>query len=130
MKKDRRYYLAIGLGQYIVEGHTKSEALEEFNITRGKFDRVLNHLEFCNYKLYILAKQRLDQNTYFKAQKICEFICEGHTKIEASKQFSVGISTIDRAIETVHQKNYTLYQKTKNQLNKNQGISNPISTSV
>ena len=38
-RKNDRYYLAIWLGQYIVEGHTKVEALEEFDISRGAFDR-------------------------------------------------------------------------------------------
>ena len=127
MKKDKRYYLAIGIGQYIIEGHTKPEAISEFHITRGKFDSTLEHLQYCNYKLYILAKRKLDQSTYSRAQKICE----GHTKVEASKQFSVGTSTIDRAIEIIHEKNFALYNKTKQQLAKNQGISNPIiSTSV
>lgn len=118
-EKSERYYLAIGLGQYIIEGHTKSEALEEFGITRGKFDRTLEYLEIYNYKLYILAKQKLDQNMYPRAQKICEFIVAGHTKAQASKEFSVSVSTIDKAVETIHEKNLNLYTKTKKQLMKN-----------
>lgn len=118
-EKGSRYYLAIGIGQYIVEGHTKSESLEEFNISRGKFDRTLKYLEICNYKLYILAKRQLDQNMYSRAQKICEFIVAGHTKAQTAKEFSISISTIDRAIETIHEKNLYLYTKTKKQLMKN-----------
>lgn len=118
-EKGSRYYLAIGIGQYIVEGHTKSEALEEFGITRGKFDRTLESLERYNYNLYLRAKRQLDQNMYSRAQKICEFIVAGHTKTETSKQFSVSVSTINRSIETIHEKNLDLYTKTKKQLMKN-----------
>lgn len=128
IKKDRRYYLAIGLGQYIVEGHTKTEALEEFGITRGTFDRTIEYLEYCDYKLYILAKSKLNQNVYPKAQAVCEFIAAGHTRTEASKKFSIGLSTIDRYVETISDKNSELYQKVKEQLKKNANI--PTFTSV
>ena len=127
IRKNNRYYLAIGLGQYIIEGHTKIEALEEFDISRGTFDRAMEHLEFCNYKLYILAKSKLDQNMYLKAQAICEFIVAGHTKIEATKEFSTSLSSIDRCIEVIHNRNDELYQKVKKQLRQNMNISNSTS---
>lgn len=131
IQKNNRYYLAIGIGQYIIEGHTKFEALEEFNISRGKLDRTLEYLETCNYKLYVLAKQKLDQNMYPKAQKICEYISSGHTRSEASEQFSVSVSTIDKAVETIYEKNPDLYKKTKEQLMKNMSTSHtPTSISV
>ena len=127
VRKNDRYYLAIGLGQYIVEGHTKVEALEEFDISRSAFDRALEYLESCNYKLYILAKSRLNQNMYLKAQVICEFIVAGHTKIEATKEFSTSLSSIDRCIEVIHNRNDELYQKVKKQLRQNMNISNSTS---
>ena len=131
VQKNHRYYLAIGIGQYIVEGHTKSEAVEEFNISRRQLDRNLEYLESCNSKLYILAKRKLDQNRYSRAQKICEYISSGHTRSEASEQFSVSVSTIDKAVETIHEKNPDLYKKTKEQLMKNMSTSHtPTSISV
>lgn len=130
LKKDNRYYLTIGLGQYIVEGHTKVEALEEFGITRGTFDRTIEYLECCNYKLYILAKSKLNQNTYPKAQAVCEFIVAGHTRTEASKKFSISLSTIDRYVETIRYKNSDLYKKVKEQFKKNANMDIPTSTSV
>lgn len=130
VQKNNRYYLAIGIGQYIIEGHTKSEVLEEFNISRGKLDRTLEYLESCNYKLYILAKRKLDQNMYSRAQKICEYISSGHTRSEASEQFSVSVSTIDKAIETIHEKNFDLYTKTKKQLTKNKSTASTTPSSI
>lgn len=34
MAKDRRYYLAVDIAQYIVEGHSKREASQEFKVAK------------------------------------------------------------------------------------------------
>lgn len=142
IKKDSRYYLAIGIGQYIIEGHTKVEALEEFNISRRTFDNSLKRLADYNYKLYVLAKQKLNKNRGSNSQKavqkansraieICEFIVSGHTRAEASKKFSVSLSTVDNATKIVREKNPELYKKLKEQLLKNMYTSNtPNSISI
>lgn len=60
-EKSNRYYLAISVAEYIIEGHNKLQAMEEFDITRGTFDRLLEFLSTNNYSLYLKAKIQLSK---------------------------------------------------------------------
>lgn len=59
MVKDRRYYLAVDIAQYIVEGHSKREASQEFKIANRTIDRYLDSLQFSNEALYLKTKKAL-----------------------------------------------------------------------
>ena len=64
---------------------------------------------------------------YYLAIGLGQYIVEGHTKIEATKEFSTNLSSIDRCIEVIHNRNDELYQKVKKQLRQNMNISNSTS---
>lgn len=61
-KKTNRYYLAISVGQFITEGHTKAEACKEFDRKRGSIDRLIESLRYDDYKLYLKTKLQLNDN--------------------------------------------------------------------
>lgn len=72
MKGRERYNRALGVTEFIIEGHTEAEAAEEFGIaqTTVRSDlEFLFHYSGCSYveqeknsKLYIKAKKRLHDN--------------------------------------------------------------------
>ena len=64
-----KYYRAVGIAEFIIEGHTLDETKEEFRISKDTITRDLNFLLSClygnheyNIKLYIKAKQQLKKN--------------------------------------------------------------------
>ncbi len=68
--KEKRYYRAVGVAEFIVEGHTIAETEEEFGITKCTIQRDLQYLSHFGYgeelaknqKLFIRAKVQLKRN--------------------------------------------------------------------
>lgn len=115
---ERRYYLAVSVASYIIEdnGHTKVEAMNEFNITRGVFDRLFDFLKTHNLNLYLKAKNQLALNTCPRAANVARYLLNGHTKLEASEHFHESLDTIDECLQTINSLNEHLYNRIEAQL--------------
>jgi len=111
MVKDRRYYLAVDIAQYIVEGHSKREASQEFKIANRTIDRYLDSLQFSNEALYLKTKKALDQHRCSRSFKVCNYIAKGHSQSQAAKHIDLPPHIINQCIGTIKERNYSLYRK-------------------
>lgn len=74
----KRYYRAIEIAEFIVEGHTLSETADEFGLCKCTIQRELNYLVQSGYGeegnrnilLYKKAKIQLQKNKRFNARKV------------------------------------------------------------
>lgn len=82
MTRRERYNRAVGVAEFIIEGHTKNETAEEFGIAKTT---VYHDLEFLFYycsqsheereknrKLYLVAKKCLYDNQHNRNRKQSE----------------------------------------------------------
>lgn len=68
-KTRKKYNRAVGIAEFIIEGNTRKDAAEEFNVSTCTIERDLNFLACCeignpkrNLKLYAKAKEVLRHN--------------------------------------------------------------------
>lgn len=111
MAKDRRYYLAVDIAQYILEGHSKRETSQEFKIANGTIDRYLDSLQYSNDVLYLKTMKALDQHRCSRSFKVCTYIANGHSKSQAATHFDLPLYIINQCIGTIKERNYSLYRK-------------------
>lgn len=72
----KRYNRAVGIAEFIIEGNTKQETVEEFRVSRDTIDRDLEFLRTClwgdkegNLKLYTKAKKQFQKNSRAKKEQ-------------------------------------------------------------
>lgn len=111
MIKDRRYYLAVDIAQYIIEGHSKREASQEFKVANRTIDGYLDSLQSSNEVLYLKTMKALDQHRCSRSFKVCTYIANGHSKSQASNYFDLPPYIINQCIGTIKERNYSLYRK-------------------
>ncbi len=66
----KKYYRAVGVAEFIIEGHTIKQTTNEFRISSDTITKDLKYLVSCEYgnqkeniKLYVRAKKQLKQNS-------------------------------------------------------------------
>ena len=103
--------------KYLSEGHSQTEAKEEFGISVSTVNRDLDIIKnYYPHLYYQYMNTPENRNT-----AICKYIASGHTREDAANKFGVSVMTVSRAVTDLKQdqKNLGLYIAVKQQLRKN-----------